>query len=126
MPATSAPAYSSAPVSAGAYSAPQYAAPAAQYAAAAPRGVFTGGRVRVGVLPFENQAPQIPGNFVSGLEAMVISEGLHRTEWSLLARLISSDILREQKFARSGLVRTSAWRRAPARKERTAKPAAST
>jgi curli biogenesis system outer membrane secretion channel CsgG len=74
-------------------------------AALPPRGVMHPGRVRVGVLPFENRIPQIPGNFVDNLEAMVISEGLSHTEWTMLDRVITADVLQEQKFARSGLVR---------------------
>lgn len=84
-------------------------APATQYAAApvqAPGARGGGaGRIRVGVLPFENRVPQIPSNFVDGIEAMLIEQGLNRTEWVMLDRVIQQDVLTEQKFARSGLVR---------------------
>lgn len=62
------------------------------------------GRIRVGVLPFDNRVPQIPGNFVDGIEAMLIEQGLNRTEWVMLDRVLTPQVLTEQKFARSGLV----------------------
>lgn len=88
---------------AGGYARPTYV-PAAAYAPAPGARGGGSGRIRVGVLPFENRVPQIPGNFVDGIEAMLISEGLDRTEWVMVDRVVSADVLTEQKFARSGLV----------------------
>ena len=64
-----------------------------------------GKRLRVGVLHVENQVPQLPGNVVQSIESILITEATKRPEWAMLERVLTQEVLLEQRFSNSSVAR---------------------